>query len=203
MAASLFDPMPIRLEGNSAWLEPLTLDHAPDLLVAASHPTLWAWMPINQFQDESEVREWIAQALACQRTVAFAVRQKATGRVVGSTRFMDIRREHHGMEIGWTWLSPEVQRSGINTECKSLLLKHAFDDLQASRVLLKTDQLNEPSQRAIERIGAEREGVLRNHLRIESPDGSIRWRHSVYYSIIREEWPAVRAHLDRLVARQY
>ncbi len=203
MADSPFLPKPVRLAGHVAVLEPLAHEHAAGLLAASADPSIWEWMPIGPFQDEGQVRAWIDKALACPQTEAFAIRRKQDGLIVGSTRFMDIQREHHGLEIGWTWLSPQAQRSGINTECKALLLKHAFDGLQAARVFFKTDQLNLPSQRAIERIGAEREGVLRNHLRMMAPDGSVRWRHSVYYSIIREEWPAVRAHRDRLVARQF
>ena len=209
MVTPPFEPKPIRLQGRSVMLEPLGHEHATDLLAAGREASVWKWMPRGPFESEQDVCEWIDQANAGVRTgesVAFAIRLLdggQPGRAVGSTRFLDIQPDNQGLEIGWTWLSPEVQRSGVNTECKWLLLRHLFDDLQAARVQLKTDLLNEKSQRAMERLGAEREGVLRKHRRIELPDGSVRWRHSVYYSIIHDEWPAVKAHLDRLVAREY
>ncbi|MBL4771042.1 MAG: GNAT family N-acetyltransferase [Planctomycetes bacterium] len=209
MTPALFDPRPTRLLGQGVVLEPLGHEHAADLLAAGGDADVWAWMPRGPFMDEADVHGWIDEALGAveaRLAVVFAIRlieQGQPGRAVGSTRFMDIQRSDLGMEIGWTWISPEVQRSGVNTECKDLLLNHAFDDLGAERVQLKTDSLNLKSQRAMERICAEHEGVLRHHRRIELPDGSVRWRDSVYYSIIRDEWPAIKAHLARLVARQY
>jgi RimJ/RimL family protein N-acetyltransferase len=206
MATQLFNPKPINLQGRTVRLEPLGAEHAAGLLDAGRDAALWKWMPRGPFVDESDVRTWIGQAQSCEQSVSFAILKMEAGQpnqVVGSTRFLDIQPENFGLEIGWTWLSPAAQRSPINTECKWLLLSHAFDGLQATRVQLKTDSLNEQSQRAMERIGAEREGVLRKHRRIELPDGSVRWRDSVYYSIIRDEWPAVKTHLDRLLAREY
>ncbi|GHO77737.1 hypothetical protein KSD_55080 [Ktedonobacter sp. SOSP1-85] len=122
----------------------------------------------------------------------FAIIALADGRAVGSTRIGNIDQVNHGVEIGWTWLTPAVQRSGINTECKYLLLRHAFAELGAIRAQLKTHHQNLQSQRAIERLGATREGILRNH-RVMA-DGS--YLHSVLYSIIENEWPAVKAHLE-------
>jgi RimJ/RimL family protein N-acetyltransferase len=110
---------------------------------------------------------------------------------------MDIQPQHRGLEIGGTWYAREHQRTGVNTECKYLLLRHAFEVLDCIRVQLKTDSRNEPSQRAIERIGAAREGVLRNHMLM--PDGH--FRHSVYYSIIDSEWPQVKARLEAMMQR--
>jgi N-acetyltransferase len=119
------------------------------------------------------------------------------GKAIGSTRYLDIRPEHRGLEIGGTWYSAAHQRTGVNTECKFLLLKHAFEVLDCIRVQLKTDSRNERSQRAMERIGAVREGVLRNHM--IQPDGH--WRQTVMYSITVEEWPAVKARLEQLMSR--
>jgi len=126
------------------------------------------------------------------REVPFVIVDRRSGRIAGSTRFLEITPAHRGIEIGWTWLSPDAWRTAINTECKRLLLGHCFDTLGMIRVQLKTDRRNERSQRAIERLGATREGVLRHH-RI-MPDGYL--RDTVYYSILAEEWPAVRTRLD-------
>jgi RimJ/RimL family protein N-acetyltransferase len=117
--------------------------------------------------------------------------------VVGSTRYLDIRAKHRGLEIGGTWYDVAYQRTGVNTECKFLLLRHAFEVLQCARVQLKTDLRNERSQRAIERIGAMREGVLRNH--VIMPDGYL--RSTVMYSITHEEWPEVKSRLEHLMAK--
>ena len=130
------------------------------------------------------------------REIAFAIVDAASGRAVGSTRYLDIERDHRALEIGWTWIGPAWRRTPINTECKLLLLTHAFEALAAHRVTLKTDARNVVSQRAIERIGAVREGVLRRH-RV-CWDGSI--RDTVYYGIIDAEWPAVKARLEGFLA---
>ncbi len=116
---------------------------------------------------------------------------------MGETRYLTIEPTNRGLEIGWTWLSPEIQRTGVNTECKYLLMRHAFEQLGAIRVQLKTHHNNIRSQRAIERLGAVKEGVLRNHMIM--PDGS--YRHSVYYSVIESEWPSVKSRLEGLMVR--
>lgn len=146
-----------------------------------------------------ETLAWIRETLARVpgTEVPFAILRRADGRPVGSTRYMDIQRPNRGLEIGWTWLGPDARRTPVNTECKRLLLGHAFDDLGAVRVQLKTDGDNVRSQRAIERLGARREGVLRRHRR--RWDGS--WRDTVYYSVLDDEWPAVRARLDGFLVR--
>ena len=128
--------------------------------------------------------------------IPFVVIHKRSGRIAGATRYMDIRAEHRGVEIGGTWYGAEFRRTVVNTECKYLLLRHAFEVMDCIRVQFKTDLRNERSQRAIERIGAIREGVLRHHMIL--PDGTI--RHSVYYSILSAEWPDVRQRLERLLA---
>jgi RimJ/RimL family protein N-acetyltransferase len=129
--------------------------------------------------------------------IAWATVDAASGRAIGATRFGDIAPEHGRVEIGWTWIAPSHQRSAVNTEAKLLQLSYAFDELGATRVALKTDGRNEGSQAAIARLGAVREGVLRRHLRL--PDGFI--RDTVYYSILSDEWPAVKARLQERLAR--
>jgi RimJ/RimL family protein N-acetyltransferase len=124
--------------------------------------------------------------------VPFAVVHLESGRIAGATRYMEIRPADRGLEIGGTWYGIEFQRTAVNTECKYLLLQHAFEELKCIRVQFKTDSRNVRSQRAIERIGAVREGMLRNHMIL--PDGT--FRHSVYYSILDSEWPAVKALLQ-------
>ncbi len=128
--------------------------------------------------------------------VQFAVVHQADGRAIGSTGYLDIDRPNRALEIGMTWYGTDYQRTAVNTECKFLLLRHAFEQLEALRVCLKADHRNTRSRRAIERIGAVREGVLRNH-RI-ARDGVN--RHSVYYGIINSEWPAVRDRLQAILA---
>jgi RimJ/RimL family protein N-acetyltransferase len=128
-------------------------------------------------------------------SLPFAIVEKATGRAIGSTRYGNIDRTHHRLEIGWTWVARNWQRTAMNTEAKYLLLKHAFELLGCMRVELKTDSLNERSRAAILRIGAREEGIFRNHMITASG----RIRHSVYFSIIDSEWPAVRARLESML----
>jgi RimJ/RimL family protein N-acetyltransferase len=149
-------------------------------------------------QGVEDTQAWIQEAMAIAASgtqIPFAIIHRAGGRAIGSTRYLDIRREHRGLEIGWTWVGTAHQRTSVNTECKYLLLRHAFEELGAVRVQLKTDLRNERSQRAIERIGAVREGVLRKHMALW--DGFI--RDTVYYSILDSEWPDVRRRLEELL----
>jgi RimJ/RimL family protein N-acetyltransferase len=189
-------------------LVPLAREHAEDLFEAGREAAIWRWMPNSPPRSVDDMRAWIDEALrelALNAQVPFAILRRpedsaggrASERAVGSTRFLDIRRAHRGLEIGWTWIALEQQRSAVNTECKRLLLAHAFEDLGAVRVQLKTDARNLPSQRAIERIGAVREGVLRRHMVVT--DGFV--RDSVLYSITDLEWPGVRARLDEFLRR--
>jgi RimJ/RimL family protein N-acetyltransferase len=192
------DIHPVTLTGRLVRLEPLSEAHVPDLALAGSDETIWSYMPYGLVTTEPKMRAWVQEILSRQARgtdLVFAVIHLASGRAVGSTRYMDIQRQHRGLEIGGTWYAREHQRTGVNTECKYLLLRHAFEVLGCIRVQLKTDSRNEPSQRAIERIGAAREGVLRNHMIM--PDGH--FRHSVYYSIIDSEWPQVKARLEQIM----
>jgi RimJ/RimL family protein N-acetyltransferase len=186
---------PITLTGRVVRLEPLSLAHVPDLAVAGAHPDIWRFMVYPPARTEADMRNWVEDLLARQARgtdVPFAVVHQPSGRAVGATRYMDIQPANQALEIGGTWYAPEHQRTAVNTESKYLLLTHAFERLGCARVQLKTDLRNERSQRAIERLGAVREGVLRRHMRL--PDGTL--RSSVYYSILADEWPAVKAGLE-------
>jgi N-acetyltransferase len=191
---------PVTLAGRFVRLEPLQLGHIKDLYEAAQDETIWTYMPrlpVRALEDMEQIITTAVHDREAGVSLAFAIIDVAQAKAVGSTRYLSIMPADRGLEIGWTWLSPSVQRTGINTECKYLLLHHAFEVLEAIRVQLKTHHLNFTSQQAIERLGAVKEGVLRNHMIM--PDGS--YRHSVYYSIIESEWPQVRARLEAKMRR--
>jgi RimJ/RimL family protein N-acetyltransferase len=190
---------PVTLEGRRVHLEPLALEHVPRLAEVALDPAIWQWT-IARPTSEADLRAWAETALAARATgteFPFATIEASTGRPIGSSRFMNIVLEHRRLEIGWTWVAPAWQRTGANREAKLLMLGHAFDTLGCRRVEFKTDSLNEPSRTALLGIGARFEGIFRNHMVM--PDG--RMRHSAYYSVIDDEWPAVRAGLERSLAR--
>jgi RimJ/RimL family protein N-acetyltransferase len=196
-----FDPRPVLLEGRHVRLEPLAERHAEALFSAGADVSIWTYMPVPPFASLAVVRDWIADALRAQAAgtdVPFATVRRSDGRVVGSTRFIDIRRPHQGIEIGWTWLAAEAQRTPINTEAKYLMLRQAFEAWGARRVQLKTDARNEKSRRAILRIGATFEGVLRKQM-VRGHDGYE--RDSAMFSIIDTEWPTVKARLEAMLAR--
>jgi N-acetyltransferase len=191
---------PVTLKGHLVRLEPLRMEHASELYEASRDPGLWTYKPVRQPRSLTEMEQFIASALqnqdagACLPFVIMSLEQDC---VVGETRYHSFMLQDHGLEIGWTWLIPWVQRTGVNTECKYLLLCHAFEKMGAIRVQLRTHHLNTNSQQAIERLGAVKEGILRNHLIM--PDGS--YRHSVYYSIIESEWPSIKARLEKMMQR--
>ena len=183
------------LEGRHARLEALAERHADDLLAVGRDESIWTYLTRGPFTDRADVVQWIHKAAALREKgeqIPFAIVDAATGRVVGSTRYLDIRPHDRSIEIGYTWLAPAVQRTTINTECKLLLLRHAFETQSAGRVQLKTDSRNLKSQTAIARLGAMREGVLRRNMRTRNDV----FRDTVYFSILVEEWPAVRARLE-------
>jgi RimJ/RimL family protein N-acetyltransferase len=151
-------------------------------------------LPRSCFVDLADTRQWIEEALAVEGQLPFAIVETAKDRVVGSTRFLNIRPAHRSLEIGWTWLGQDWQCTSINTEAKLLLLSHAFEHLGCVRVEFKTDARNERSQKALERIGATREGVLRNHMIVQRNFV----RDSVYFSVINTEWKKVKKHLQEL-----
>jgi RimJ/RimL family protein N-acetyltransferase len=185
---------PVVLEGRQVRLEPLTMEHTSGLTEVGLDGDLWKWIPIPVRTPE-EMRAYVQTALNEQANgsaLPFALIEKSTGRTLGSTRYGNIERTHHRLEIGWTWVAREWQRTAINTEAKYLLLRHAFETLKCMRVELKTDSLNARSRAAILRIGAREEGTFRNHMLTASG----RIRHTVYFSIIDSEWPDVKAALE-------
>jgi len=190
--------VPVDLSGRHVRLEPLTADHVPALCAIGLAPELWRWST-DTMRTRDDMRAYVERALAgaaAGTALPFAVTLLAGGRVVGSTRYANAVLDHDRVEIGWTWYGLPWQRTAVNTECKLLLLRHAFETLGAVRVELKTDALNTRSRAAIRRIGAVEEGTLRAHMR--APDG--RRRDTVYFSILREEWPEVLRRLEERLA---
>ena len=191
---------PITLQGQVVRLEPLAMTYLEDLTAAAQDENIWTYMRYGKVNSPEKMRDFIQYLLdqqAAGTDLPFAVIDNQTGRAIGMSRYMDIQPHNRGLEIGGTWYGAAYQQTAVNTESKFLLLRHAFEDLDCIRVQIKTDLRNERSQRAIERIGAVREGVLRDHMIL--PDGTL--RSSVYYSILAREWPGVKAHLLKLLAR--
>jgi RimJ/RimL family protein N-acetyltransferase len=188
---------PVTLQGDRVRLEPLTQDHAQGLYNRGQYAADWAYLPRRCFVDLADTRQWIDEALAAPGHLPFAIVDNQKDMAVGSSRYLSIRPEHRGLEIGWTWLGHDWQRTGANTEAKYLLLQHAFERLGCIRVEFKTDARNLRSQAALERIGALREGVFRQHMVVQ--DGHL--RDSVYFSILDGEWPQVKARLESLRRR--
>ncbi len=186
---------PVTLEGHVVRLVPMTLEHIPELAIAGDDESIWQYMRYGNIYNEECIRAWVQDLLQAQEIgtdLPFTVFHLDSGQVVGATRYLNINIKDRAVEIGGTWYAVAFQRTAVNTECKYLLLKYAFETLGVIRVQFKTDLRNIRSQHAIERIGAVKEGVLRNHMIL--PDGYI--RHSVFYSIVDEEWPAVKANLE-------
>ncbi|HXL53719.1 MAG TPA: GNAT family protein [Gemmatimonadales bacterium] len=193
------DPRPVTLEGRHVRLEPLSLAHHDRLCAVGLDAELWRW-GLSTLATPADMRAYIETALAWQAqgtAVPFAIVARATGQVVGSTRYANIERADRRLEIGWTWLARAAQRTPANTEAKYLLLRHAFEVLGCIRVEFKTDVLNEPSRAALLRIGAKQEGILLSHM----VTASGRIRDSMYFSIVAGEWPAVKAGLEQKLAR--
>lgn len=190
---------PVTLEGEHVRLEPVSLDHVDGLFAAGQDESIWRWMPRHPVTRD-DFRSIVEHAIAEQqhgRGITWATVHRASGQVVGSTSFLNVSAYDNRLEIGATWIAPRMQRSAINTEAKYLQLRHCFEELGCLRVELKTDARNLKSQAAIERIGAVREGVFRKHMRMQ--DGF--QRDSVYFSIIDEEWPAVKRGLETMLGR--
>jgi len=186
--------VPVVLEGRHVRLEPLSQAHHADLADVGLDEELWRWIP-TPVRTPQEMSGYIQTALEEQSrgvSLPFALIEKTSGRAIGSTRYGNIDRAHHRVEIGWTWVAPPWQRTGVNTEAKYLLLRHAFETLGCIRVELKTDSLNERSRNAILRIGAREEGTFRNHMITSSG----RIRHTVYFSILDSEWLGVKSGLQ-------
>ncbi len=197
MTAGTMRVQPVTLTGRRVRLEPLARRHAPELLEAAEHDEVWTYLdeptPRSLPMIEKLVDDALAEQGAGQR-LPWATIALDTGRAVGSVSLIDLRPRDRGVEVGWAWLSPERWQTGISREVAALVLKHAFEDLDAVRVAFKTDVRNARSQAAILALGAQREGVLRSHMVLR--DGHI--RDSVYFSVIRDEWPHVRDQLRPL-----
>lgn len=191
--------LPIVLEGTAVRLEGLGLEHAGDLALVGQDEEIWRYMMVPMPRDQAGYVQYIESALALAQTgsiIPFAIVDRASGRAIGVSRYMDIAPADLMLEIGGTWLGRAYWRTRVNTECKYLLLGHAFERMGAVRVQLKTDLRNERSQAAIARLGAVREGVLRRHRR--APDSY--QRSSVMFSILDDEWPAVKARLEDALA---
>lgn len=189
---------PVYLSGDGVGLEPLSQDHAQGLYDRGRSAADWSYLPRACFVDLADVRQWLNEALAAPAQLPFAIIETDKGNVIGSTRYLNIRPAHRSLEIGWTWLGRQWQRTGLNTQVKLLLLTHAFERLGCVRVEFKTDARNLRSQRALERIGATREGVLRNHMIVQGDYV----RDSVYFSVIDRDWPEVRDRLRLLRERR-
>lgn len=191
---------PVVLTGKHVRLEPMTEEHVTGLAEIGVGQTFWDFMLYGNMNSVDKMHDWVQDILSRAKKgtdLPFAVIHLASGRVAGATRYLNIVPKDRGLEIGGTWYGLEFQRTPVNTECKYLLLQHAFETLGCIRVQLKTDLRNERSQKAIERLGAVKEGVLRNHMIL--PDG--RYRHSVFYSILDTEWPNVKRRLEEMLAR--
>jgi RimJ/RimL family protein N-acetyltransferase len=191
---------PVVLTGRHVRLEPMTEAHASGLAEIGVGQTFWDFMLYGNINTVDDMHNWVLDILSRAEKgtdLPFVAIHLASGRVAGATRYLNIIPKDRGLEIGGTWYGPEFQRTPMNTECKYLLLSHAFETLGCIRVQLKTDLRNERSQKAIERIGAVKEGVLRNHMIL--PDG--RYRHSVFYSILDTEWPEVKKRLEEMMNR--
>jgi N-acetyltransferase len=185
---------PITLEGSHVRLEPLSESHHEPLCAVGLDPELWKLIPI-QVLDRDQMMRYIRNVLSDQEkgaSIPFATVDRASGQVVGATRFMNIDVPHKRVEIGSTWIARPWQRTAINTEAKYLMMRYAFESLGCNRVELKTDALNTQSRNAILRIGAKEEGILRQHM----VTWSGRLRDTVYFSVIAPEWPAVKAALE-------
>jgi RimJ/RimL family protein N-acetyltransferase len=188
-------PKDLVLEGDSIRLEPLSIAHLSNLRTGCNDEALWEFtFQANPLTSDESARRWLEQALSEPRSVPFAIVDKATNTAIGSTRYLDIDAAYRKLEIGWTFVARSHWRTNVNTECKLLLFRYAFEVWGAVRVQLKAEATNERSHRAILRLGATHEGTLRN-FRIRPSDGSL--RDVAFYSVVDTEWPAIREQLQQ------
>ena len=190
---------PIVIEGDHVRLEPMALEHLPGLVAVGLEPAIWTWMPFV-VRTPDDLRGLVEAALRARDAgmeFPFVTIERASGRPVGSTRYLAIALEHARLEIGWTWIAPAWQHSAVNTEAKLLMLTHAFEALGCRRVEFKTDAQNEASRAALLGIGATFEGVFRKHMLVRGGER----RDSAWYSITDDEWPDVKAHLRARLGR--
>lgn len=190
---------PIILEGRQVRLEPLAAEHLDALCEVGLDGSLWELSP-SKMDGLDAMAAYVQSALSDQQkgiALPFVTIEKNSNKIIGSTRFGNIDVANRKVEIGWTWIEPEWQRTYVNTEAKLLMLTHAFEVWKCVRVELKTDALNERSRNAILRIGAKQEGILRNHMITDSG----RFRDSVFFSIIESEWNTVKENLNLMLQR--
>jgi RimJ/RimL family protein N-acetyltransferase len=191
----------VAFTGERVLVEPLSYAHERGLAHAAREHEVFAWLPENMATSREHLHGWLCRALdaaAQGREVPFAIVDARSGEPLGSTRFMELRLEHLRAEIGWTWLARDAWGSGANVETKLLLLSHAFEHAGLRRVEFKTDARNERSRGALEALGAKFEGILRKHMVVRGGQP----RDSAYYSVIDDEWPVVKAHLQQRLAQR-
>ena len=195
---TLMDIAPVTLDGQFVRMEPLAESHLDGMCAVGLDPALWRWS-MDPMRNREDMAKYLATALADRTrgvSLPFATVERSSGRVIGSTRFGNIDRGNRRVEIGWTWLGRDWQRTRANSEAKYLMLRHAFEEWGCLRVELKTDVLNQQSRNAMLRLGAKEEGILRSHML--SWEG--RRRDSIYYSILDTEWPEVKARLEARAA---
>ena len=189
---------PVTLQGKYVRLEPLNESHIPGLTEIGAGQDFWNFMLYGDMKTEDDMRNWVLDIMGRGQRgtdLPFAVIYLESGQGAGATRYLNIVPHDRGLEVGGTWYGLDFQRTAVNTECKYLLFTHAFEVLKCIRLQIKTDSRNVRSQKAIERLGAKKEGVLRNHMIL--PDGYI--RHSVFYSILDTEWPEVKINLEKMM----
>ena len=189
---------PVILQGKHVRLEPLNESHIPGLTEIGAGQDFWNFMLYGDMKTEDDMRNWVLDIMGRGQRgtdLPFAVIYLESGQVAGATRYLNIVPHDRGLEVGGTWYGLDFQRTVVNTECKYLLFTHAFEVLKCIRLQIKTDSRNVRSQKAIERLGAKKEGVLRTHMIL--PDGYI--RHSVFYSILDTEWPEVKINLEKMM----
>lgn len=190
-----------RLEGRIVVLEPLAREHERGLFAAAQDAEIWRWMSYNAVESPERFHGWFEEALQASKAgeeAAFVILSADSGKIIGSTRYLTIRPEHRGLEIGWTWLVRSAWGTGANAEAKLLLLEHAFDRLGCIRVEFKTDARNERARAALEAIPARFEGVFRSHMLVRGGER----RNSAYYSVTDDDWPVVRTLLERRLSEK-
>jgi RimJ/RimL family protein N-acetyltransferase len=196
----MLTPQAIELRNDHVTLVPIDMTHAPDYLAIGSDPDIWAYMTADTIETIDDATSWVESRIAyCEQTgsVVFSVYDNDSGRLAGSSTYMTVPTAHATLEIGYTWYGAEFRRTHVNTATKLLLLGHAFEEIGTNRIEFQTDSRNEASQRALERIGAVREGVLRQNRTY--PNGFV--RDSVLYSVTRDEWPDVMPRLRGLLMR--
>jgi RimJ/RimL family protein N-acetyltransferase len=196
----VFSDLAPTLDGRLVRVEPLRAEHEDALFAAAGDTAVWRWMPVNAVADRAAFADWMTTALARTEQgleAAFCVSAR-DGAPIGSTRYLALRPEHRGLEIGWTWMTPTAWNTGANAETKLLLMQHAFERLGCMRVEFKTDARNERSRRALEALGCRFDGIFRRHMVVQ--DGDI--RDSAWYSVVDTDWPDVRARLHARVERK-